>query len=191
MVVGAVILTVLSFNEIASETESGWDSLWAKYNCSIPADFIPASETDTGATCGNVRDDFDTVFRDPVTGDMPWPGMIFGLTVISTWYWCTDQVIVQRTLAAKDLSNAKIGCVIAGLIKITPMFLIVMPGMISRILFTDEVACVTADKCKAVCDSSIACSNIAYPTLVLRILPAGLRLGGQTASSNKRKLNFG
>ena len=77
-------------------------------------------------------------------GDLPWPGMIFGLTVISTWYWCTDQVIVQRTLAAKDLSNAKLGCVIAGLIKITPMFLIIMPGMISRILFTDEVACVEA-----------------------------------------------
>ena len=47
-------------------------------------------------------------------------------------------MIVQRTLAAKNLSNAKIGCVLAGMIKITPMFLIIMPGMISRILFTDE-----------------------------------------------------
>ena len=85
------------------------------------------------------------------------------------------KVIVQRTLAAKDLSNAKIGCVLAGLIKITPMFLIIMPGMISRILFTDEVACVDGDVCQEACGSAIACSNIAYPTLVLRILPAGLR----------------
>ena len=106
---------------------------------------------------------------------MPWPGLIFGLTVISTWYWCTDQVIVQRTLAAKDLSNAKLGCVIAGFIKITPMFLIVMPGMIARILFTDEVACVNEENCQKYCDSGISCSNIAYPTLVLRILPPGLR----------------
>ena len=87
----------------------------------------------------------------------------------------STKVIVQRTLAAKDLSNAKIGCVLAGLIKITPMFLIIMPGMISRILFTDEVACVEGDNCEAACGSAIACSNIAYPTLVLRILPAGLR----------------
>ena len=85
------------------------------------------------------------------------------------------KLIVQRTLAAKDLSNAKIGCVLAGLIKITPMFLIIMPGMISRILFTDEVACVDGENCEAACGSAIACSNIAYPTLVLRILPAGLR----------------
>ena len=55
------------------------------------------------------------------------------------------------------------------------MFLIIMPGMISRILFTDEVACVESDNCEAACGSAIACSNIAYPTLVLRILPAGLR----------------
>jgi hypothetical protein len=92
MVVGATILTVFSFQEIASENESGWDSLWAKYNCSIPADFIPAENTATGESCGAPRDDFDSVFRDPKDGDLPWPGTIFGLTVIATWYWCTDQV---------------------------------------------------------------------------------------------------
>jgi len=181
MVIGATILVVSAFNEISgvdpvtNVVESGWDSLWAKYECSRPIDFIPAENTTTGVECGAIRDDYNHVFRDPVDGDLPWPGTIFGLTVIATWYWCTDQVIVQRTLAAKDLSNAKIGCVIAGLIKITPMFLIIMPGMIARILFTDEVACVDGDNCEKYCGSSVACSNIAYPTLVLRILPPGVR----------------
>ena len=101
---------------------------------------------------------------------MPWPGLIFGLTVISTWYWCTDQVIVQRTLAAKDLSNAKLGCVLAGFIKITPMFLIVMPGMIARILFTDEVACVAEENCQKFCDSGISCSNIGNGWLNYRLV---------------------
>ena len=91
---------------------------------------------------------------------------------------------MQRTLAAKDLSNAKIGCVIAGLIKITPMFLIIMPGMIARILFTDEVACVSEEVCEATCGSGIACSNIAYPTLVLRILPAVSDLFGTSYTVN-------
>ena len=181
MVVGSTTLSIVAFNEISGqnpdtqEVESGWDSLWAKYECSIPSDFKTANETNTGVECGNIRDDYNHVIRDPVTGDMPWPGLFFGLTVISTWYWCTDQVIVQRTLAAKDLSNAKLGCVLAGFIKITPMFLIVMPGMIARILFTDEIACVEEENCQKYCNSGIACSNIAYPTLVLRVLPPGLR----------------
>ena len=95
MVIGATILTILSFQEVASENESGWESMWEKYKCSIPVDFIDGNSTDTGASCGGIRDDFDSVFRDPVTGDMPWPGTIFGLTVIATWYWCTDQVRAQ------------------------------------------------------------------------------------------------
>jgi len=77
MVIGATILTVLSFREISSELESGWDSLWLKYNCSIPADFADGSQTDTGEACGGIREDFDTVFRDPKTGDLPWPGRVF------------------------------------------------------------------------------------------------------------------
>ena len=87
--------------------------MWEKYKCSIPEDFIDGNSTDTGASCGGIRDDFDSVFRDPVTGDMPWPGTIFGLTVIATWYWCTDQVrakIVQnlkfnQLLLSKYFSN--------------------------------------------------------------------------------------
>ena len=156
-------------------SHSNCKSLWAKYNCSIPADYEDSSQTDTGETCGGIRSDFDHIFRDPINSDLPWPGAIFGLTIISTWYWCTDQVIVQRTLAAKDLSNAKIGCVMAGVLKIAPMFIIVIPGMISRILFTDEVACVSEEKCINSCQSALSCSNIAYPTLILRILPTGLR----------------
>ncbi|CBY09713.1 unnamed protein product [Oikopleura dioica] len=150
------------------------EALWAKYNCSIPSDYLSPQETANGAACGAVRADFDHVLRAP-DADLPWPGAIFGLTIIATWYWCTDQVLVQRCLAAKNLSHVKLGCVIAGLIKVTPVFLMVFPGMISRILFTDEVACVDPDNCKSVCNSRIGCSNIAYPTLILRLLPAGLR----------------
>ena len=101
MVVGATILTVSAFNEITGvdsktgESESGWDSLWAKYECSIPKDYKNGNQTATGVTCGGIRDDYNHIFRDPVEGDLPWPGTIFGLTVIATWYWCTDQVRVH------------------------------------------------------------------------------------------------
>ena len=68
MVIGATILTALSFNEISSENESGWDSLWGKYECSLPQDYKEENSTPTGQACGGIRDDYDRVFRDPATG---------------------------------------------------------------------------------------------------------------------------
>ncbi|OBS57031.1 hypothetical protein A6R68_11844, partial [Neotoma lepida] len=121
------------------------------------------------------RPDAFHVLRDPVNGDIPWPGLIFGLTVLATWCWCTDQVIVQRSLSAKSLSHAKGGSVLGGYLKILPMFFIVMPGMISRALYPDEVACVDPDICQRVCGARVGCSNIAYPKLVMALMPVGLR----------------
>ncbi|GBM55505.1 Sodium/glucose cotransporter 1, partial [Araneus ventricosus] len=107
--------------------------------------------------------------------EMPITGMNFGLTISAIWYWCSDQVIVQRVLSAKDLSHAKGGCVLAGYLKILPLFLLVLPGMASRILFPNEVACSNPDACEEICGSRLGCTNIAYPKLVLTLMPAGAR----------------
>ena len=57
----------------------------------------------------------------------------------SIWYWCADQVIVQRTLSAKNITHAKAGCVLASLLKFLPLFLLVFPGMAARVLYRNEV----------------------------------------------------
>ena len=54
------------------------------------------------------------MLRDPVTGDIPWPGFIFGQFPSSTWYWCADQMMVQRVLSAKSISHAQGALVFAG-----------------------------------------------------------------------------
>ena len=72
--------------DLAFSRIGGYNQLETKYMNAIPA--IRPENT----SCGIPRSDSFHVFRDPVTGDLPWPGLIFGLTVISTWYWCTDQV---------------------------------------------------------------------------------------------------
>lgn len=164
MTAGAIVMMILSFSRIG-----GYDQLEPKYMDAIP------SIRSRNNTCGTPRADAFNVLRDPIEGDLPWPGLIFGLTVISTWYWCTDQVIVQRTLAAKNLSHAKGGCVMAGLLKILPMYMMVMVGMISRIVFTDAVACADPDLCEIYCGAAVGCTNVAYPKLVLEIMPTGLR----------------
>uniref|UniRef100_A0AAR2KCY2 Sodium/glucose cotransporter 2 n=1 Tax=Pygocentrus nattereri TaxID=42514 RepID=A0AAR2KCY2_PYGNA len=125
--------------------------------------------------CYTPREDAFHLLRDPVTGDLPWPGVLFGIAIIGCWYWCSDQVIVQRCLAARSLTHVKAGCILCGYLKLLPMFLMVLPGMISRVLYPDEVGCVVPDVCKIVCGTEVGCSNIAYPKLVVSVMPNGLR----------------
>ncbi|XP_061080209.1 sodium/myo-inositol cotransporter 2 [Conger conger] len=164
MLVGAIILMAFSFVEVG-----GWEALLDKYPEAIP------TLRDPNTTCGIPRADAFHLLRDPVTSDLPWPGVLFGMTTPSIWYWCTDQVIVQRSLAAKNLLHAKGGSLLASYLKTLPFFLILLPGMISRVLFPDEVACVDPDVCKELCGNPVGCSDIAYPKLVMELLPSGLR----------------
>ncbi|XP_048354443.1 sodium/glucose cotransporter 4 isoform X2 [Sphaerodactylus townsendi] len=164
MVLGALVLMFIGFEKV------GWyEGLQEKYSRAIPSIIVP------NTTCHLPRQDAFHMLRDPVSGDIPWPGLIFGLSVLALWCWCTDQVIVQRSLSAKSLSHAKGGSVLGGYLKIFPMFFIVMPGMISRALFPDHVGCVVPEACEKVCGAKVGCSNIAYPKLVLELMPVGLR----------------
>ncbi|XP_075040121.1 sodium/glucose cotransporter 4 [Mixophyes fleayi] len=164
MVVGAFILMFISFHHI------GWyPGLEQKYMEAIPKIIVP------NTTCHLPRSDSFHLLRDPITGDLPWPGLIFGLTVLATWVWCTDQVIVQRSLSAKNLSHAKGGSIVGGYLKILPMFFVVLPGMISRALYPDEIGCVHPDECRKYCGVDVSCSNIAYPKLVITLMPVGLK----------------
>jgi len=99
---------------------------------------------------------------DPWYDKFPGVGTIFGAAIIGFWYWCTDQHIVQRALAAKDLKAARQGTIFAGFLKILPVFMFLIPGMIAaamrakgQIMFTDN--------------------NEAYGTLVSTLLPIGLK----------------
>lgn len=84
-------------------------------------------------------------------------------------------MMIQRALAAKSLSHAKGATVFASYVKILPFFIIILPGMISRALFPDDVACVLPEECLRACGSRISCYNSAYPRLVVGIMPAGLK----------------
>ncbi|XP_034276457.1 sodium/myo-inositol cotransporter 2 isoform X2 [Pantherophis guttatus] len=164
MLAGALTLMGFSFAKVG-----GLEDLKNRYFKAI------ASNHYGNTSCGLPREDAFHIFRDPVTSDFPWPGILVGMTIPSLWYWCTDQVIVQRSLAAKSLSHAKGGALLASYLKILPLFMMVLPGMISRILFPDLVACADPDSCKEICGNPSGCSDIAYPKLVIELLPLGLR----------------
>ncbi|XP_074238160.1 sodium/glucose cotransporter 2 isoform X1 [Saimiri boliviensis] len=165
---GACILMGYAFHEVG-----GYSGLFNKYlgaATSLTVSEDPAVGN-ISSSCYRPRPDSYHLLRHPVTGDLPWPALLLGLTIVSGWYWCSDQVIVQRCLAGKSLTHIKAGCILCGYLKLTPMFLMVMPGMISRVLYPDEVACVVPEVCRRVCGTEVGCSNIAYPRLVVKLMP--------------------
>ncbi|RXM31959.1 Sodium/glucose cotransporter 5 [Acipenser ruthenus] len=89
MIIGAIILTITAFNKI-----DGYQNLEKVYLNAIPAKIIP------NTTCHLPRADAMHLFRDPVAGDLPWTGMTFGLTILATWYWCTDQASLRGLMIA-------------------------------------------------------------------------------------------
>jgi solute:Na+ symporter, SSS family len=107
----------------------------------------------------SVPEGFFHMMKPPDHPDFPWTGIFFGAPILGIWYWCTDQVIVQRVLAAKDEGHAKAGTVLAGFLKVLPVFMLVVPGMTARALYPEEMA---------------ADSNSAFPLLVVRLMPVGL-----------------
>jgi SSS family solute:Na+ symporter len=97
--------------------------------------------------------------------DFPWTGIFFGAPILGIWYWCTDQVIVQRVLSAKDEGHAKAGAIFAGFLKILPVFLLVVPGIIAFALYPQLFHIV---------NGSVTNGDIAFPTAVVNLLPTGL-----------------
>lgn len=194
MIIGAIVLSVLSFVKIG-----GYSALWEHYGNALGKPYIAAATTmtttnpniTTAATtlantvanlttssldtsCYKMTPYWSNMFRPLDDPDYPWLGLWITLPILGVWYWCTDQVIVQRALGAKSNTHAKAGAILAGFFKILPMFVMVMPGMISRVLFPDSIACPDPESCKFHCGSEFGCTNNAYPKLVLNVLPIGL-----------------
>jgi SSS family solute:Na+ symporter len=103
--------------------------------------------------------------RPASDGEFPWTGIFFGAPILGIWYWCTDQVIVQRVLSARDEGHAKAGTIFAGFLKLLPVFVLVIPGLIAFALYPQLFPVV---------DGKVTNGNFAYPALIVNLLPTGL-----------------
>jgi SSS family solute:Na+ symporter len=108
-------------------------------------------------------------------GHFPWIGMLFCAPVIGLWYWCTDQYIVQRALGARNETQARRGCIFAAFLKLLPVFIFIIPGMICFALAKNgtvaELAALVDDQGRPV----RANAQAAFPLMVRHVLPAGVR----------------
>lgn len=154
----------------ALERIGGWEMLKHKYSIATPS-MVPPNMT----ACAKPNPRAFQMLRPWDDKDMPWIGFLIGQTPASIWYWAADQMMVQRFLSARSLAHVQGASVFAGYLKILPLVFMVIPGMVSRSLYADEVACIDPQECQKYCQSSTSCSNTAYPRLVLELLPMGLR----------------
>lgn len=130
LIVGAVLFTLFGLDRV------GWFSGLSE---SLPADYF-------------------SMFKSVHDADYPWTGILFGAPIMAFWYWCADQYIVQKILSAKSIDDARKGSLFAAVLKILPIFILVLPGLIAAALYPE----IKGDK--------------AFPALLASdILPVGIK----------------
>lgn len=102
------------------------------------------------------------MWRPASDPDFPWPSLVITSTVVGIWYWCTDQYIVQRALAARNITQGRRGTIFGALLKLLPVFLFLIPGVVALALKNrGELQWETADQ--------------AFASLLMQKMPAGLK----------------
>ena len=131
---GAIAVTVIGLNAVG-----GWDGMQAA-----------------------VQPQAFSLWRSVNHPEFPWTGILFGAPILAVWYWCTDQFIVQRVLAANGIENARRGTVFAAWLKQLPLFLFVLPGVLALAL--SNTGALQLDD-----------PDQALPAMIGALLPAGLK----------------
>jgi SSS family solute:Na+ symporter len=147
LLLGSVVLTIAVVFALGDTGIHSWEALKASVK---PGQLSMLHSKESLSAMG------DGGFESGLT----WYACLLGYPVLGLWYWCSDQTIVQRVLGAKTRSDAQLGAVFAGFLKILPLFLLVFPGVGAYILFREEIG---------------ANANMTYPTLINHLLPVGLK----------------
>lgn len=164
LIIGSVIITYFCFTEVGgwSGMMSGLDALHASGYVSKPADQV-------FDMAGPVDDPY-----------MPWTGLLFGVPLLGFYFWANNQFMVQRVLSAKDLNHGRWGALFAGLLKIPVIFIMIFPGVMAIVLFSDldisglNYLIKNEMGQEVVCQNLADCPNMTYPVMLYQLLPTGL-----------------
>ena len=153
LLLGSLIILVLGMKALGS-----WDQMLQL------CDVKPNYEGATGTMIHLMRSNSDPQY--------PWLGALIGSAVIGFWYWCTDQYIVQRVLSGKNEKESRRGTIFGAYLKLLPVFLFLIPGMIAFALHQKYAG--DGGFLPLLADGTPN-ADAAFPTLVAKILPAGVK----------------
>jgi len=168
LVIGSVLLTVVGLQKLG-----GWGELRAALDPDMFNLWKPLIPAGVEGTWAPVKEAGRMAWY--FNGNYPWLGMLICAPIIGLWYWCTDQYIVQRALGAPSEREARRGTIFASYLKLLPVFIFIIPGMIALALATtgrvEGLKVMLGPDGKAAGDAAQA----AFPLMVREILPVGLR----------------
>ena len=151
LLIGSIVILIVGLDKLG-----GWNEMM---------EICRAQTTPLG-------DEMTSLMRSKNDPDFPWTGVLLGSAIIGFWYWCTDQYIVQRVLSGRDQTQARRGAIFGGYLKLLPVFIFLIPGMIAFTLNEKGLMELTD-------------SDAAFPTLVSNLLPIGIKgivVGGLIAA---------
>ena len=174
LIIGSGLLTIYGLNRLGGWGElrhfagSEMFNLWKPLIPSgVEGTWAPVMEV--GATGKVVREAWY------FNGNFPWLGMLFCAPIIGLWYWCTDQYIVQRALGAPNEKVARQGSIFAAFLKLFPVYLFIIPGLICFALAKSGKVPELANMIGPDGQAVPAISNAAFPMMVQFLLPSGIR----------------
>ena len=151
LLTGAVIITAICFQKVG-----GWDSLTATLQQT------------------NGLDKLSMLRGGGDESGMPWYAVFLGYPVLGIWYWCADQTIVQRVLGAKDENHARVGSLFCGFIKILPVFIFVLPGLMAYVLAQKGLFDISSVQTVNVSGKTITETKGIYTLMITQLVPTGL-----------------
>lgn len=163
LVFGSFLVTYFAFDQVG-----GWQGMLDGLAAMREAGEIEKSSTE-----------ILSLIRPATDEAMPWPGLLLGVPLLGFYFWANNQFMVQRVLSAKDLNHGRWGAIFAGLLKLPVLFIMVIPGVIAIILFSDTDISflnyqIPTETGFATCSSLKDCANMAYPVLIYSLLPTGI-----------------
>ena len=184
LVIGSVLITYFGMKEVG-----GWEELRnIVHTDGDPAGYVEKFNLWKPLLPKGVESTWDPVIVKDTAGNVtkqawyfnykghyPWIGMLICAPVIGLWYWCTCQYIVQRALGAKDEQHARRGSIFAGFLKLLPVFVFIIPGVICFALAKSGKVPEFAGMMDADGNPIQAQFQSAFPQMVIHVLPTGVR----------------
>jgi len=168
LVFGSALLTIFGLIKIGG---------WHAFRDALPSDMFnlwkPLIPHGVASTWAPVKEATRQAWY--FNTNYPWLGMLFCAPIIGLWYWCTDQYIVQRALGAPNEQVARRGSIFASYIKLLPVFIFIIPGMISFALARSGKVAALATMVGPDGKAIPMIAQSAYPMLVMSVLPVGVR----------------
>lgn len=168
LILGSILITWFGLNQLG-----GWGELRAILGPEMFNLWKPIIPEGMEGTWAPVRE--STRIAWYFNGDYPWVGMLFCAPIVGLWYWCTDQYIVQRALGAPNEREARRGTIFAAFLKLLPVFIFIIPGMICLALARSGrvagLSTLVDEAGKAIPSQAQA----AFPLMIQHVLPSGVR----------------